>query len=105
MRLPLNSSPSTHPLAAIDIVGLGDDVFGIGASQEHGHAGQVLGLAHAAVRHAFADQFFLLALRPVLVFGEQRIDVVPMLTVDDAGRDGVDVDAVFDQVEPGRLGQ
>ena len=28
-----------------------------------------------------------------------------MLAVDDAGRDRVDVDAVLDQVEPGRLGQ
>ena len=37
-------APSTHPLAAIDIVGLGDDVFGVIAGQEHGHAGEVLRL-------------------------------------------------------------
>ena len=92
-------------MAAIDIVGLGDDVFGIVAGQEHGHAGQVLRLAHAAIRYALTDQPLLLALRPVLVFGEQRIDMVPMLAVDDARGDGVDVDAVLDQVEPGRLGQ
>ncbi len=36
--------PSTHPVAAVDIVGLGDDVFGVVAGQEHRHAGQVLRL-------------------------------------------------------------
>ena len=41
----------------------------------------------------------------VLVFGEQRVDLVPMVAVDDAGRDAVDVDAVLDQREAGRLGE
>ena len=57
------------------------------------------------IGHRLADQPLLLARLAVLVFGEQRIDVVPVLAVDHAGRDRVDVDAVLDEVEPGRLGE
>jgi hypothetical protein len=66
---------------------------------------KVLRRAHAAIGHRLADQFLLLALRPVFIFGEQRIDVIPVLAVDDARGNRVDVDAVLDQVEPRRLGQ
>ena len=41
----------------------------------------------------------------MLVFGEHLVDVVPVLVVDHAGRDRVDVDAVLDQVEAGALGE
>ena len=43
--------------------------------------------------------------RLAFVLGEERIHPVPMLAIDHAGRDGVDVDAVLDQVQPRRLGQ
>ena len=49
---------------------------------------------HAAEGHALADEALLLAERAVLVLGEERVDPVPVLAVDDAGRDGVDVDPV-----------
>ena len=37
----------------------------------------VLGDAHASERHGLADQPLLLAQRPVLVLGEEPVDVVP----------------------------
>jgi hypothetical protein len=90
---------SAHPGAAIDIVCLGDDVFGLLGGEEDGHARQIGGDAHAAIGDRFSNQFLLLARLAALVFGEQRVDMVPVLAVDDAGRDAVDVDAMPDQAQ------
>src|SRR5690606_18825878 len=102
---PGRERSSAHPLATVDIVGLGDDVFGFVAGKENRHAGELLGPAHPSVGHTLAHQPLLLAERPVLVFREERIDMVPMLAIHHPWRDGVDVDAMLDEVEPGRLGQ
>src|SRR6202041_1064630 len=48
---------------------------------------------------------FLLADRTMLIFGEQGVDLRPHRRVDDAGRYAIDVDAVLDEVEAGRLGE
>jgi hypothetical protein len=48
----------------------------------------------SAEGHASPDFGLLLAGGLVLVFREERIDAVPMLAVDHAGRDGVHVDAI-----------
>src|SRR5258706_15654906 len=39
---------SAHPVAAIDIERLGDDIVGIARGQEDGSTGVILGAAHAA---------------------------------------------------------
>src|SRR5690606_27462339 len=94
---PGRERSSAHPLAAIDIIGLGDDVFGFVAGEENRHSGEILGPAHPPVGYALAHQPLLLAERPMLVFGEERIDMVPMLAIHHAWRDGVDVDAMLDE--------
>src|SRR5690606_6483340 len=76
---------SAHPVAAVDIVGLGDDVIALGGSEEDSHAGQVRSRAHATVGNGLADQLLLLAGRPLLISGEKRVDAVPMLAVDHPG--------------------
>src|ERR1700722_11530561 len=48
--------PSAHPLAAIDIVGLGNDVFGVLAGEKNRHACEVPRRAHAAIGHRLADK-------------------------------------------------
>ena len=82
---------------------LRDDIVRVGGRQEHRGAGVVLRHPHPAEGDGLADEALLLAERAVLVPGEQRVDLVPHRRVDDARRDAVDVDAVLDQVEPGRL--
>ena len=64
----------------------------------------ILGGAHAADRNGFADQALLLARRAPLVFGKKGVDLVPHRCVDDARRYAVDVYAVLDEGEAGRLG-
>src|SRR5690606_12779163 len=58
---------SAHPVSAVDVVGLRDDVIALGAGEEDRHAGQVLRAAHAPVRHGLADEPLLLAQRAVLI--------------------------------------
>src|SRR6185437_3399733 len=59
-------SISAHPVAAIDVQRLGDDVVGIGRGKEHRRAGDNVGRAHAAIGHRFADEALLFADGPVL---------------------------------------
>ena len=73
--------------------------------EEDGGAAKVVRRSHPSQGHGDADLALLLAERQALVFGEQRVDVIPHRGVDNAGRDPVDVDAVLDQVEPGGLSQ
>src|SRR3546814_6229063 len=56
------------------------------------HAGQVRGSGHAPDRHRRADDALLLAERTVFELCEMRVHAVPMLAVDNARRDGVDID-------------
>ena len=77
----------------------------VGGGEEQGRAGHVVGKAHAAIGYRFTDEALLFAQRAMLVLGEQGIDLIPHRGVDDAGGDAVDVDAVLDEVEAGRLGE
>src|SRR3546814_15656965 len=56
-------------------------------------------------RHRRAHHALLLADRAVLEPRELSIDAVPMLSIHDAGRERIHVDAITDQVEARRLGQ
>src|SRR5262245_42092644 len=94
MPVPLRS---THPVAAVDVEGLGDNVVAFGRGEEDRGADMVLRLAHAAERHRFTDQPLLLADPAPFVLGEQGVDLVPHRRVDHARRDAVDVDAVLDE--------
>src|SRR3954454_9818751 len=80
-------------------------VVGLRSSEEHGHSSQVLGDAHAAVRDGLPDLGLLLAGCEALMLGEEGIDFVPVLAIEDARRDRVHVDAVANKVEPRRLGE
>src|SRR5260221_549421 len=80
---------STHPVAAIDIEGLGDDVVGIGRREKDGSAGVILGAAHAAIGHRRSDETLLLADRTAFVPGEESVDLIPHRRVDDARRDRI----------------
>ena len=51
--------------------------------------------------HRFTDQALLLTEWPVLMPGEQCIDTIPVLTVNNSGRNGIDVDALFDEIQTG----
>ena len=51
-----SASGSAHPVAAIDVVGLGDDVIRLGRGEENRHAGQVFGTPHAPEGNGIADQ-------------------------------------------------
>src|SRR3954451_440754 len=96
---------SAHPVTAIDIERLGHDVVAVRAGQEHRRRTVTLRSAHPSERDRFPDLALFLADRQTLVFSEQRIDLVPHGGIDHAGCDGVDEDAVLDQVEAERLGQ
>src|SRR3984957_14341530 len=96
---------SAHPVAAVDVERLRDDVIAVRRGEEHGGAGMVLRQSHPSERHRFADQPLLLAKRPMFVFGEQGVDLGPHRRVDDPRRDAVDVDAVLDEVESRRLSE
>ena len=61
---------SAHPIAAVDIEGLGDDVIGVGGGEEDRRAGDVARNAHAAIGNGQADLALLLAQREVFVSGE-----------------------------------
>lgn len=75
-----------HPVAAIDVVGLGDDVVAFGRGQEYGHASEVFCGAHSPVRHILTDQTFLFPQRAFFVPGEEGVDAAPVLTINDPGR-------------------
>ena len=90
---------SAHPVAAVDIVGLRHDVVGVFACEECREAANLVGARHASERHRRADDALLLARLQVLVLGEHRVDVIPVLVVDDARRDAVHVDAVLDEIQ------
>src|SRR5260221_3091924 len=94
---------STHPVAAIDIEGLGDDVVGIGRREKDGSAGVILGAAHAAIGHRRSDETLLLADRTAFVPGEESVDLIPHRRVEDAPCDRIDVDPLLYEIEPGRL--
>src|SRR5438477_606412 len=95
---------STHPVSAVDIERLGDDIVALGRCQEYRSTDMVFRRAHAAEGYGFADQAFLLAERPPLIFGEERIDLVPHWRVDHPRRYAVYIDAVLDEREARRLG-
>ena len=79
---PIAEPVSAHPLPAIDVEALGDDVVGFLGRQEDGHAGQVLGFAHAPERNLDADFLLLLAGILVLELGKEAVHPVPMLAID-----------------------
>src|SRR5262245_8212431 len=81
-RVPLCSA---HPIAAVDVEGLGDHVVALGRGEEDRRADMILRPAHAAERHRLADQPLLLAGLSFLVSGKQRVDLVPHRRVDHAG--------------------
>src|SRR3546814_3189038 len=91
-------------MAAVDAVCLGHDIIRLGGGEEDRHAGQVRGSGHAPDRHRRADDALLLAERTVFELCEMRVHAVPMLAVDNARRDGVDIDAIADEVQPSGLG-
>jgi hypothetical protein len=88
-------------LAAIDIVGLSDDVVGSRtvarntAMPVRSSAVPMRPKGTASPTSAF---FFCPGL--VLVFREEGVDAVPVFAVDHAGRDGVHVDAVLIRFSP-----
>src|ERR1700722_12142783 len=96
---------SAHPVAAIDVERLRDDVIAVRRGEKHGGAGKVIRQSHSAEWHRLADQALFLAERPMLVFGEQGVDLGPHRRVHDPGSNAVDVDAVLDEVKAGRLGE
>src|SRR3546814_13726587 len=91
-------------MAAGDAVGLGHDIIRLGGGEEVRHAGQVRGSGHAPDRHRRADDALLLAERTVFELCEMRVHAVPMLAVDNARRDGVDLDAIAAEVQPSGVG-
>src|SRR5688572_21714436 len=106
MRSMLSASagtPSTHPVAAVDVERLRYDVVAVAGRQEHRGAGDVLRVSHPPRRHRLADEPFLLADLAMFVLGKEAIDHVPHRRVDHPGRDAVDIDLVFDEPKPGRL--
>src|SRR5690606_36691213 len=68
---PGRERSSAHPLAAVDIVGMGDDVFGFVAGKEIRHTGKILGPDPPPLVHALTHHPFLLAEPPILVFREE----------------------------------
>ena len=70
-----------HPLTAIDVVVLRDDVFPLIRRQNNRHACQILGNPHPTKPDAFADFFLLLAGCHVLIFLKERINAVPMFAI------------------------
>src|ERR1700730_3788848 len=93
-------SPSTHPLPAIDIVGLCHDIIAFRTRQENSATDQVLRLSHSTVRYAFASATLLLAFWEAFKLSKKGIDVIPMLAIDYTWRNGVHIDPVLDQVQP-----
>ena len=100
---PCRQVPSTHPLPAIHIVGLCHHIVGIVTGQKHGHAGKIFRLSHPAKRHIGANLALLLSRRLVLISGEECVDPVPVLAVDNARGNGVHIYSVSDQIQPCRL--
>ena len=92
-------------MSAINIIGLRHNVISLVACQKNCHASQILWAAHPAKRHIGADFPLFLAWLLVLIFCEKRVDTIPMFTIDDTGGDCIYIDAMFDQIEPGRLRQ
>jgi hypothetical protein len=58
---------------------------------------------HPAERDGFNDQPLILADRPILAFGEQRVDMSPHRRIDDVGRNRFDVDALLEMSMPPSL--
>ena len=57
------------------------------------------GGAHAPIGNAGGHLLFLFADGEIFIFGEQRIHACPMLAIDNAGGNGIDIDAVLDEIE------
>ena len=94
---------STHPLAAIDIVCLRHDIVAFLGGKKDRAAEEVLWPCHPAEWHPLADPPLLFPDREAFVLREEGVDTVPVLALDYARRDGVDVDPMLDEVQPGRL--
>jgi hypothetical protein len=90
---------SAHPIPAIHIVGLCDDVVGLRCGQKNGHASKVLSPAHSTKGNSRADFSLFLARCLIFIFREERIDTVPMLPINDTGCNRVDVDAMLYQIK------
>src|SRR5438552_1679156 len=99
----VRQAPSAHPVAAIDIIGVRQDVVAVGRGKEHGEPGDVLRRGETADRHRLRHLRLLLCRLQALPSGEMGIDVVPMLAVDDAKGNGVYFDAVLDERQSRRL--
>src|SRR5688500_11041357 len=95
--------PSTHPLAAVDVVGLGDDIIAFFRCQKNRHADEIFRSTHAPVRNAGGHLFFLFADGEIFILGEERIHAFPMLAIDNARGNGIYIDAVLDEIEARRL--
>lgn len=61
---------STHPLSAINIVGLRDNIVAIGTRQKYRHSGKIVGGGKSAVGNTLTDKPFLLPNWTILVFSK-----------------------------------
>jgi hypothetical protein len=80
---------SAHPVAAVDIVGLRNDVVSVFAGEERCQSANLIGTRHAAIGHCGANDPLLLARLQLLLLGEHRVYKFPVLVVDDAARGAV----------------
>src|ERR1700722_4107307 len=95
---------STHPIAAVDIEGLSDDIVGFGGREENCWSTVVLWDTHAARGDCLSNDALLFTDRTPFVLGEERVDLIPHWGIDNAWRDRVDVDATLNEFKAERLG-
>src|SRR5580658_2930918 len=68
------TNSSAHPVAAVDVERLRDDVVAVGGGEEHGGAGMVFGQSHPAERRRITDEALLFRRA-----ADARIDAAPAL--------------------------
>ncbi len=90
---------STHHVATIDVVALRNNVPGVGSRQECRHCGLLGGCPKATCRNCRGYAALDLAGRQPLGRAELGIHHVPHGRINDPRSDGIDVDAVVDQIE------
>jgi hypothetical protein len=77
-------TPSAHPVAAIHIQGLRENIPCFVICQEDRRTRHVLRIAHSTRRNCLSNQALLFADRSPFVFGKQAVDPVPHWRIDNA---------------------